>query len=528
MSILSTTVSGIATVTTSTAATPTITGDAAFLPLFVVIPLAAAAVAAIAALWRGILLQRLLALVIPALSGLGGVALLLEHSVTPVLATQVGGFIPGVAIPFVSDTLAAAMLAVTGLTSWACLVFAARTEEDRLRFFPALTLMLTAGVNGALLTGDLFNLFVFVEVMLLPSYALIAMTGTWRRLAVGRLFIVINLLTSSVFLIGLALLYGGAGAVNIAVLAGAAADNPTIAFGAAVILLALLIKAGAVPMHGWLPAAYPSTSAAVMALFAGLHTKVALYAVYRIYSVVYDGTPTWLPVLIALALATILVGSWASMGESTMRRNLAYQMVAGVGFILLGVAISTRDAMAGGLFYLVHHIVTMGALLLAAGAVEQTYGSGHLVRLAQLLRRERMLSWIVALGLLSLVGMPPSSGFWGKVALVRAAADADPVISWVAIGAVVAGSILSLVAMQRLWREIFWGPEMTVYRRKGAGKPVPLPDDLRIPRHLLVPATALVVASLLMFVFAGPLMEVAVTAAAGLEDPTAYVKAVLP
>jgi multicomponent Na+:H+ antiporter subunit D len=151
--------------------------------------------------------------------------------------------------------------------------------------------MLIAGVNGAFLTGDVFNLFVFVEVMLLPSYALLAMSGTWRRLGVGRLFLVVNLVTSSVFLVGIALLYAAAGTVNLAALVGRG-DDPKVAFGAAVVLFALVVKAGAVPVHGWLPRAYPASSATVMALFGSLHSKVALVAVYRITAVVFgERTP---------------------------------------------------------------------------------------------------------------------------------------------------------------------------------------------------------------------------------------------
>ena len=159
-----------------------------------------------------------------------------------------------------------------------------RQGEDRYRFVPALALMLTAGVNGALLTGDLFNLFVFIEVMLLPSYALLAVTGTWRRLGAGRLFILVNLLTSTILLFGVAFVYGVTGTVTLAALAGVAAGDGRASLAIVVVLLALSIKGAVVPVHGWLPRAYPATSAGIMALFSGLHTKVALYAIYRIYA----------------------------------------------------------------------------------------------------------------------------------------------------------------------------------------------------------------------------------------------------
>jgi multicomponent Na+:H+ antiporter subunit D len=507
--------------------------NAPYLPLLIAVPLV---LSGVTALVPGRVVHRAITLLVPLLSGAAGVWLLATHLTgTPVLVAQVGGFIPGVAIPFVSDALTAVMLAVTGLTTAVVLGFATRTGEVSLPFFAPLVLILVAGVNGALLTGDLFNLFVFIEVMLLPSYALLAMTGTWRRLGVGRMFLTVNLVTSAIFLIGIGLLYASAGAVNIAVLAGAAAEQPAVALGASVILLALVVKAGAVPVHGWLPRAYPGTSAMVMALFAGLHSKVALYAVYRVYSVVYDNTATYLPVLLALALASILVGSWSSFGGNTIRRVLAFQMVAGVGYILLGIALSTTAALAAGLFYMVHHILTVGALILAAGAVERTYGSGSLVRLANLLRREQALAWIVGLGLISLVGFPPSSGFWGKVALVMAAAEAEPVVATVVIAVIIGASIISLIALQRLWHEVFWGPPMELYRpadpllhQGDPRRPVPLPDWVRIPSGDLVPAGVMLGLSLLVFVAAGPLWTIAHEAVAGLVDPTAYIQAVLP
>lgn len=507
--------------------------NAPLLPLVAVIPLLLAGVTAIV---PGRILHRVLLLLTPLLSGLTGIWLLREHLTgTPVMVAQMGGFIPGIAIPFVSDSVAAVMLAVTGLTTVVVLWFAMRTQEDTLAFFTPLVLVLVGGVNGAFLTGDIFNLFVFIEVMLLPSYALLAMTGTWRRLGVGRLFLAVNLVTSSIFLIGVALLYAAAGAVNIAALAGAAADDPRIALGAGTVLLALIIKAGAVPVHGWLPRAYPGTSAMVMALFAGLHSKVALYGIYRIYSVVFDGSTQWLWIILTIALASILLGSFASFAGNTIRRVLAYQMVAGVGYILIGIALSTTAAVAAGLFYMVHHILTVGTLVLAAGAIEKTYGTSHLVRLSNLLRREKALAWIFGLGLLSLVGFPPSSGFWGKISLVMAAAAAESAPVGIILTCIILASIVSLIALQRLWHEVFWGPKMELYRpadpllHEGDPKrPVALPDWVRIPRADLMPAAVMLALSLLVFVAAGPLFEIAGDAAASLTLTSDYVKAVLP
>ena len=480
---------------------------APLLPLLLAVPLLAAGVLVVV---RHRLVQRLVLVAVPAATLVLSLVLLQVHRDEPVLAHQVGAFAPGVAIPFVSDTLSAVMLAVTSLATLAAIWFLCTTGEDRYRFVPALILMLHGGVNGAFLTGDLFNLFVMVEVMLLPSYALIAVTGTWRRLGIGRTFVVVNLLTSAILLTGVGLVYAVAGSVNLAVLSDAASDEPALALAAAVVLLALSVKGALVPVHGWLPQTYPATSAGVMALFSGLHTKVALYAVYRVYATLFDGPAPWAPVLVVLVAVTMIVGAWSTFGEHVIRRALAWQMVAGVGHIFVGVAVLTGASLAAGLFYMVHHIVTMSALLLLSGAIEQVYGTGRYERLSGLMHRDRAVAILAALGLFSLVGIPISSGFVGKVAVVSAAGGAGSWQGWALLVTVLVASVASLLAMQRLWAGVFWGPPLESYRPDSpeTGRAVlePVPDDVTVPVRLWAPGAALVGAQLLLFLGAGPVM----------------------
>ncbi|KUG51846.1 cation:proton antiporter [Serinicoccus chungangensis] len=499
---------------------------AALLPFLAVLPIAASAATV---LWRNATWQRIWLLAIPVLTGLGALDLLLQHRETPVIAENVGAFVPGVAIPFVSDTLSALMILVTSLTVLMCLAFMTITGESRYRLVTPLVLMLLGGVNGAFLTGDLFNLFVFVEVMLLPSYALIAVTGTWRRLGVGRTFVVVNLLTSTILLIGVGLVYATAETVNLALLVGAGSDPRTM-LSSGVVLLALSIKAAIVPLHTWLPRTYPATSASVMALFSALHTKVALYALYRVTSTLYEGQPPWIMVLAVLVGLSIVVGSYSTFSERVMRRALSWQMVAGVGHIMLGLALFTQFSLGAGIFYMIHHIITMGALILGAGAIEQTYGSGRYERLSGIIRRDRLLTISYALALMSLIGLPPSSGFFGKVGLVQASAQAGGPWQAVFITLIFVGALGSLVAMQRLWVGVFWGPDMEDYLpdspETGRGTKVALTDDVRVTPRLLAPMAVLVITQLAMFVLAGPIMQVTTRAAQGLVDLQPYVQAV--
>ncbi|WP_342373309.1 monovalent cation/H+ antiporter subunit D family protein [Propioniciclava soli] len=500
----------------------------ALLPLFVAVPLL---VSGLLVVIRHRLVDRVAMVGTPLVSAVAAGALFVHHAAEPVVAHNVGAFVPGVAIPFVSDAASALMLVLTGLMAAAAAWYLTLTGEDRYRFVPPLVVMLIAGVNGALLTGDLFNLFVFVEVMLLPSYVLLAVTGTWRRLGVGRVYILVNLLTSTFLLLGVGFVYAVAGTVNLAVLQGAAAQDPRLGLAIGMVLLALAVKAGVFPVHGWLPSAYPATSAGIMALFSGLHTKVALYAIFRIVATTYGEVVPWVGVLLAVVIATMLVGAVSTAGVGRLRSAIAFQMVSGIGHILIALVVFSAASLGAGLFYLAHHVITVGGLLLLTGAIEQTYGSGRYDRLSGLMRRDRVVAVGFALGLFSLVGLPPTSGLWGKVGLMRAAAEADAGVAAALIGAVILASIASLMALTRLWREVFWGAPMDSYSPDdpefGRAPRTALPDGVRVPLGLAAPGLALIAVSVALFVFAGVFYPVAADAGVALADATAYAEAVL-
>ena len=396
--------------------------------------------------------------------------------------------------------------------------FALVVGETRARFYPALTLMLLGGVYGALLTADLFNLFVFIEVMLLPSYGLITMTGSWSRLAGGRMFVLVNLLTSTVLLIGVSIVYGVIGTVNLAALAGAAKGNGPLTVAMGLVVLALSVKSGLFPVHTWLPRTYPGTSAAVMGLFSGLHTKVAVYALYRIYVVVFDLDQRWAWTIIIFCVVSMLVGSFAGLAEHAMRRIIAYQMVTGMPYIVVMLAFSADDptrAIAAGIVYMVHHMITVGSLVLTAGAIEETYGTDLLSRLDGLARRDPLVAAVFAMGAFSIVGFPPFSGLWGKVLVVTEIARAGDWHAWLVIAVIIVASFGALLSMIRLWREVFWGGN------------VQLPDGLYVPLTKLAPGAALIVVSVGMFIAGGALIDAAMTAASGLLDVSGYQHAIL-
>ncbi|RAV33824.1 monovalent cation/H+ antiporter subunit D family protein [Corynebacterium heidelbergense] len=503
----------------------------ALLSLFIVIPLGTAAFAAIN---PARFINRVLNLAVPAFGAAGGAYLLvILRAGDGVVADNVGAFASGISIPFVADTLTALMLVASAVVAFAANWFADVVGESQARFYPALCLMLLGGAWGALLTADLFNLFVFIEVMLMPSFGLLAMTGTWARLAAARMFIVVNLITSMLLLTGVALTYGVVGTTNLAALAGAAGPRGTEHFAPGVfgtqwqllaalgvVLLALAVKAGLAPVHTWLPRAYPATSPAVMALFSGLHTKVAVYAIFRVFMVVFEGDPAWAWGILGFTVAGMLIGAFAGLAESSMRAVLGYQMVNGVPFMLIALAFVSNNGtlvLSAALYYMVHHMVVACSLITAAGSIEETYGFGKIRPLSGLLHRDPFPSVVFAAGALAIVGFPPFSGLWGKLALIWGIAHQGSWLAWTAIIAIIVAGMGALLSMLYVWREVFWGRPMN---------PNEAAKSLAVNRRFVYPSAVLMALSLVMFAAAGPLFNITGRAAKDLTDTTAYVRAV--
>lgn len=436
-----------------------------------------------------------------------------------VLTERLGGWPPGIAITFAADALSAAMIGVSAVVVLACTVFAAASTDDVDPRFSPLVLILSAGTYGAYLTADLFTLFVLIELMLAPSYALLTLGGRRHRLAAGRLYVTINLLASTLFLIGVGLVYGTAGSVNFAVLAGAAAASPAVAAAASVVLLGLVVKSAIVPAHGWLPATYPYAPPVVTALMSALLTKLGVYAIMRIYAVVFDGAVEFRWLIMVLALTTMLVGVLGAVGEAAVRPVLTFHMVSQIGYMVLALAIFTEVGLAAGVFFMVQYIPVKACLLLAVAAIEVTFGAGRLNRFGGLARHEPWLAVAFAGGALALVGVPPLSGFVGKLALLRAAAEDG---HYVAVAVALVVTLITLVSMVKVWNGVFWGHD-----REPAGSGSRAVVTRTVQPGLIAPALGLAALGVVLGIAAQPLLLVAETAGQGLLDPAAYVSAVL-
>lgn len=455
-----------------------------------------------------------------------GIALLVATADGGVVSQAVGDWPAGVSIMLVADQFSALLVTTTAVLVLAGLWFAFVVGDDARRMFTPLVMVLSAGVYGAYLTADLFNLFVFIEVMLAPSYVLVVLSGARRRLSAGGVYLTVSLLASTVFLAGVGLIYGLTGTVNLGELAGTAARSGPVAVAAGVLLVAMAAKAAVVPVHTWLPRVYRETTPAVTVLFSGLLTKVAVYVIFRVYAVMYDGDPTWRWLVMAVALVTLLIGAAASLGDRTIRGVLLYSMVSHIGFMLVGVGLSTSAGLAAGIFYLLQYVLVKAALLMCAGAVQTTYGTDRLDRLGGLVGREPMLATAFMVGAMSLAGIPPLAGFVGKLSLVQAAfVDGQ----YLAGGVVVGGSLLTIMAMLHVWNQVFWGHdgELTWAEAEEEGEAGTV-TAVKVRTGLVAPAVLLASAGLVLGIVAQPVLAAAEVAAGNLLDPAGYVAAVIP
>lgn len=486
------------------------------LPLFVAVPLLASGLLVLVRAPRPVRRATLLATC--AASAIAGFALLGVTVHRDVIVHRLGGWDASLAIPFAADTLSALMVALTSFTTLVTVLFAARVRVADEPYFCPLVLAVVAGVNGALLTADLFNLFVFIEIMLVPSYALIVLAhrGMGRRMQVTatRIYVTVNLLTSSVFLMGVALIYASLGTVNLGALAGRAFETPASTVGSCLLLLALAVKAAVVPMHGWLSRTYPFMSPTVSALFSGLHTKVAVYAIFRIYAVLFGADHRLQTVALVVFCVSMAIGVLGAVGEKNARAILSFHMVSQIGYILMGFALLTPAGVAAGLFYLVHNVIAKASLFLSTAAVEMTYGPHDLGAVRGLARREPVTAVVFFVAAMSLAGLPPFSGFVAKFAVIAASFEAGQGV----VGAVALGvSLFTLLSMLKIWGGMFLGEDPLE----------DVEDAPRIHRGLIVPAGILAAASVALGLGAEPLLQLCLDAARDLLDPSAYAAGVM-
>jgi multicomponent Na+:H+ antiporter subunit D len=431
-----------------------------------------------------------------------------------------------VGITLIADRFSAIMLVVASVMLLSVLVYAIGqpgAERNHVGF-QSIYLVLAAGVAAAFLTGDLFNLFVSIEMMLTASYVLITLGGRLEQVRSGMTYVVISLLASVLFVAMLAFVYASTGTVNMADLAGKVGDLPPGLRSALAVLMLVVfgIKAAIFPLFFWLPDSYPTAPSPVTAIFAGLLTKVGVYAIIRTQTLLFpaDTRPTTL--LLVLAGATMLVGVLGAIAQGDVKRILSFQIISHIGYMIMGLGLFTVGGLAAAVLYTVHHIVAKTGLFLSGGLIEHAGGSSRLTRLGGMVRTAPVLAVLFLVPALSLIGLPPFSGFVAKFALVDAASERS---SYGVMTVALVVSLLTMYSLMKIWISVFWSPATESAPAGAAAREQP-GEPLGGPLLMVAPTVVLAALTVVIGLAAGPLYDLSLRAAADLLEPSAYLEVV--
>src|SRR3954471_19151151 len=500
------------------------------LPLL--IPLTTAAVSLLA--WRRALVQRVLAVAGAAALLVAGLALLASVWRHGICATQAGAWPAPFGITLVADLLGALMVVLAGVVGLAVVLFSLGSIDRRREAFGYYPLVhaLLLGVCGAFLTGDLFNLYVWFEVMLMASFVLLVLGGERPQLHGGIKYVTLNLVSSAVFLAAVGILYGLTGTLNMADLVHKldGINRPALVTAVAMLfLVAFGIKAAVFPLFFWLPASYHTPPGAVSALFVGLLTKVGVYALVRVFTLLFvrDAAFTHMLILVLSGL-TMVAGVLGALAQDEFRRVLSFLHVSQIGYMTMGLALAGLTdspslavlALAGSIFYVAHHVAAMTNLFLVSSVVRRLCGTFELKRQGGLYQTQPLLAVLFLIPALSLAGVPPLSGFFAKLSLVQAGLGAG---QYAIVAAALAAGLLTLLSVTKLWAEAFWKPGSPAV----AGEVGPAGQTAQGVKPLLVPVALLASLTVSIGLAAGPVFVLATRAAEQLTDREGYVRAVL-
>jgi multicomponent Na+:H+ antiporter subunit D len=437
---------------------------------------------------------------------------------------QVGDWAAPYGITLVADLFSAIMLVLTGLMGLIVVVYSLISIDERREmagYHPLLHALLL-GVSGAFITGDLFNLFVCFEIILLSSFVLLTLGGERQQLEGATIYVTINLVASALFLSAVGIIYGTFGTLNMADLAmrvSAMRETGLLLVLALLFLAAFGIKAGIFPFFFWLPASYHTPPIAVTTLFSALLTKVGIYAMVRVFSLLFAQETMLFPLLLALAALTMIIGVLGAVAQYDSRRLLSFHIVSQIGYLLMGIGLLTPLALTGTIFFMIHVIIAKSALFLMSGLLYHLGGTYDLKQQGGMYTRSLMLSVLFLLPAFSLAGIPPLAGFWGKFLLVWAGLEQE---SYLVVAAALAVSVLTLFSMVKIWAEAFWkdAPQQDTPADKPAG-------GVRLPMPAVMPVVVLAALTVAFGLGAGPAINLSSEAAAQVLQPEGYIQAVL-
>ena len=477
--------------------------------------------------WKRVRTQSAIAVVSITLYLISAIGLFITVYQSGIQVVQIGNWPAPFGITLVADLLASGMLLISAIVAFAIILYSLQdisAKRKRNGFYPVLLVMMF-GVSGSFLTGDIFNLYVWFEVMLVASFVLIVLGNSKKQLEGAVKYVTLSFISSGFLLTGTAVLYKLTGTLNMADLSVAIAQHPNqelITVAAVFFLVGFGIKAGLFPFFSWLPASYPTPPISVVGLMAGLLTKVGVYALIRFFTLLFTyDVPTTHSLLLIFAGLTMFFGVMGAIAQRDFKKILAFHIVSQIGYMIMGLALFTPLAIAGSIFYIAHHILVKTNLFLISGIVKITEGYYMLRKLGGVYDRYPYVTFLFVISAFSLAGIPPLSGFWGKFILAKAGLEANQYFI-VAVSLLV--GLLTLFSMSKIWGAVFW-----------SSTPGEEEDKIRYDRKtffrshymLLISSTFLALCTLFLSLYPEALIAFSQKAAAQLLDPQVYIHAVL-
>lgn len=467
---------------------------------------------------RQVILQRVITLV--TLLSITGISIYVLNTIQieGILRLDFGGWEPPFGILFVADSFSMLLVLTASIVTTICMIYAFSSigeRHEKMYFYP-FVLFLLAGVNGSFLTGDMFNLFVCFEVTLLASYVLITLGGTKRQLRESIKYVVINVVASWFFLLALAYLYGSLGTLNMAHLSERVAEagqDPLLTTIGLLFLVVFSVKAGLL-LFFWLPGSYSAPPMAIAALFGALLTKVGIYALFRTFTIIFYHDPFITHMLLGImAGVTLVVGSMGAIAYKDMRLIASYNVVIAVGFMLVGLAIGTTVAIEGSIYYIVHDMIAKAMLFLLVGTMISLTGKTKINEISGLIKNYPLLGWMFFIVTCSLAGIPPLSGFVGKILVGQGAIESG---AYILLALAFLSSIVVLYSLLRIFLNTIFGETI-----------ISLEDETPLKFGEIFPIFLLGIGTLALGLGAEVVADYVSDAANTLTNPSIYIDAIL-
>lgn len=476
--------------------------------------------------WQRTRVQRIISVIGNSIAFIMCVRLFYATQEHGFLILNAGNWAAPFGITFVSDSFSSVMVTLTALVSLAVGIYStAALNPSRIKYgYFFLFHFLIMGLLGAFLTGDIFNLYVWFEIVIISSFVLLTIGGKKMQMEGAIKYVTLNILASTIFLTAIGILYGITGTLNMADLSlkiSAIENRGLVSVTGLLFFAGFGIKSAIFPLYFWLPSAYHTPPSAIAALFGGLLTKMGVYAMIRVFTLIFRPDDFTLTVFVVIAIMTLITGALGTINKRSVRRMLSYLIVCHIGYMIAGIGIYTELAFVGVIFYMIHDVIVKSNLLMITGIIQKIRETIDMHRLGGLYKDYPKLSLIVAIAMFSLVGIPPLSGFWPKIMLFGESLKAE---QYVLFGAIILASFVTLFVIARMWSEVFWKES-----------PKPLTEEIdhfaEVPFAqkvaLVAPIAFLSLCSLYIGLNAEGVFEVAQKTAYELMHPNLYIKAVL-